>query len=74
MKKSTEKFAKELKQLAESLGLTGVKVDIHSSKNEINITFNLVSNCKKMDKIGKKFREVYKNEIGWSGSWLIVVI
>tara|TARA_B110000977_G_scaffold130943_1_gene166864 strand:+ start:43 stop:243 length:201 start_codon:yes stop_codon:yes gene_type:complete len=59
-------------QLASSKGLKGIKPT--ETASELTITFNFISRCSKMDKIGKSFKDTFgSDKIGWGANWITVI-
>ena len=59
-------------ELATLKGLQNIKVIEKDS--ELTITFNLISKCSKMNKIGQSFKNAFGSEkIGWGGNWISII-
>ena len=59
-------------ELATLKGLQNIKVIEKDS--ELTITFNLISRCSKMNKIGQSFKNAFGSEkIGWGGNWISII-
>ena len=59
-------------ELATLKGLQNIKVIEKDS--ELTITFNLISRCSKMNKIGQSFKNAFGFEkIGWGGNWISII-
>ena len=64
---------KNIESIVRELKVKGLKnIKTLETKKEYKILFNLVSNCKDMDKIGYHVRSLVDNEIGWGGDWMII--
>jgi hypothetical protein len=59
-------------ELATLKGLQNIKVIEKDS--ELTITFNLISRCSRMNKIGQSFKNSFGSEkIGWGANWISII-